>query len=607
MAKIFMSYRRGDSTVIATRIGEWLRYHYGAEQIQDDIGYVSTRTTATAYIATIVDELNVLIVVVGPTWLERRRRSGETRRIDDPSDVVRLLVELSLNKKVPILPVLVRGASMPSRSDLPAEIGSFADVEPLRFRADENHRGDMRRLYARIEPFLKRAGVPSEPPVHEAFVDADPAREIEARLEAAFLRNKNEGRDPFYGIQFANWGELRWMLTQHPPTRGLATQKRNLKGIQLAGVNLSGVDLSHTDFTGADLRSAILKGTNLDEADLTSTRLILANLEGAQLIRATFTNADLTNAVLTRANMDGADLGEAKLGNADMSQAQLANAQLQQLDLRTVRLSGAQMTNAFLSEVNARDCDLSGADLSAAHLTGAHLEGANLSRANLSNAILTGAGLSRAILTRANVDGAIFSSLDVLDEFITGKRTKDADLSRAAWGESAAKSPQDAQNAEEQIAAWQDQVRVNNLIADSLRKRGMLVEAAAYRLQAQRAQRHILWRSRKYFAWLFSGALNVLSGYGERPLRAFVAYLIVIAGFAGLNFVLTNFVISGEVPLEIGQSLLLSFAAFHGSGLLPASMSLTNQLSGVAALESLVGLIIEVIFIATFTRRFLAP
>jgi hypothetical protein len=147
-------------------------------------------------------------------------------------------------------------------------------------------------------------------------------------------------------------------------------------------------------------------------------------------------------------------------------------------------------------------------------------------------------------------------------------------------------------------------VRINHLIAEALRKRGMLPESSDYRLRAQQAQRKILFLQGRLGAWLFSWALTLHSGYGERPVRALISYLVTVATFALNYFFGPASGLTTTEPTTILQSLVLSFAAFHGSGLLPASLNLTDPLSAVAAIESLIGLFIELIFIATFSQRF---
>jgi hypothetical protein len=88
---------------------------------------------------------------------------------------------------------------------------------------------------------------------------------------------------------------------------------------------------------------------------------------------------------------------------------------------------------------------------------------------------------------------------------------------------------------------------------------------------------------------------------------------VVIASFAYAYFQATHGLPIG--PLHFAQSsdiqllpwneaLILSVSAFHGSGFFQPVKSLGDPVAGLAALEAVIGLVIEISFIATFTQRF---
>jgi hypothetical protein len=110
--------------------------------------------------------------------------------------------------------------------------------------------------------------------------------------------------------------------------------------------------------------------------------------------------------------------------------------------------------------------------------------------------------------------------------------------------------------------------------------------------------------------WVFSWLLNLVAGYGERPVRSFVAYLLVLFSFAGAYLVATNGFLgfgSGATqvqPLQWYEALVLSVSAFHGRGFFQPVQSLGDPVAILAALEAMIGLFIEITFIATFTQRF---
>ena len=67
-----------------------------------------------------VGECNVLIAIIGPYWIESNIPKGQ-KRIDDEKDFVRIEIESALERKIPVIPVLVRGAKMPSSEQFTEE------------------------------------------------------------------------------------------------------------------------------------------------------------------------------------------------------------------------------------------------------------------------------------------------------------------------------------------------------------------------------------------------------------------------------------------------------------------------------------------------------
>ncbi len=103
-----------------------------------------------------------------------------------------------------------------------------------------------------------------------------------------------------------------------------------------------------------------------------------------------------------------------------------------------------------------------------------------------------------------------------------------------------------------------------------------------------------------YGRYIFALFLNVLAGYGYRPGRSLLCYLVVIFGFA------TSYYAIGHIPL-LPNAFVLSLTSFHGRGFFPgleSKTTLDNPLVVLAAIEAVVGLFIEISFIATFTQRF---
>ena len=137
---VFLSYRREETRHIAGRLADRLTDRLGPEQVFMDVDTVEPGADFAAVIAREVASCNVLIAVIGPTWLttiDQRRR----RRLDDPGDFVVLEIRAALERGIHVIPVLVDGAVMPDRGDLPEGLQGLARrhavrLDHARFRSD---------------------------------------------------------------------------------------------------------------------------------------------------------------------------------------------------------------------------------------------------------------------------------------------------------------------------------------------------------------------------------------------------------------------------------------------------------------------------------------
>ncbi len=281
--------------------------------------------------------------------------------------------------------------------------------------------------------------------------------------------------------------------------------------------------------------------------------------------------------------------------NLHLENACLAHVQLENADLRRAHLENADLIFAHLEGATLNEAHLENVYLGAAYLESANLTDAWFNKASrLNDAIFTGASIDQVTFDQTNLTVVDWSLLDTLGDEQTARTP------RNGFGTPKGRATR--------LFEYKSAVRANRVLAVALRNQGLNEDADRFAYRAQLLQQQVLRRQRKFGGYTFSRVLDGLAGYGYKPVHGLIAYIIVILGFAFasthglLTFGLPR---SSIQPLQWYEALVLSISSFHGRGLQPVQ-SLGDPVAIIAAVEAIIGLLIEISFIATFTQRFFA-
>lgn len=326
---------------------------------------------------------------------------------------------------------------------------------------------------------------------------------------------------------------------------------------------------------GLDLRGANLRGVNLSRLPLFQT---YGGLESGEWHKATYLQREAAALHLEEANLGAADLDLAAL--------------------RSAHLEGAILRNAVLTRATLRSAQLGGVELPAADLRGVYFDSAT----TLADAVLgdLSAGFVRLADVRwgdVNLSTVDWSRVPKLGDDSVAQRARKDDGKRKPH--------------EVRLAEFSEAVRANRQLSAALRGQGLNEQADRFAYKAQLLQRQVLLRQKLYGRALWSWLLDAVAGYGYKPVRSVFTYLLVVLTFAAAYFTLTNFALTPYLPsrsssLAWYEAIVLSVSSFHGRGLFPTGLSLGDPLAILAAGEAIMGLLIEITFIATFTQRFFA-
>jgi TIR domain-containing protein len=189
-SRIFISYRHADSSAYAGRLYDRLKDRYGDEQIFRDLE-MEAGIDFVERIDDTVGSCAVMVVVIGPGWLDARDGAGD-RRLDDPDDYVRVEVSGALRRSIRVIPVLVGDAKMPGRNDLPDALRALARRNALAL-SDSRWEYDVGRLMRAVDTVLQerrqQLAAPARPEDEPSTPDPPPPpRSSETALRASPLR-----------------------------------------------------------------------------------------------------------------------------------------------------------------------------------------------------------------------------------------------------------------------------------------------------------------------------------------------------------------------------------------------------------------------------------
>jgi hypothetical protein len=133
MAGIFINYRREDAPGVAGRLFDHLATKFSRQQLFMDVDAMKPGIDFVKQLDAHVAQCSVVIAVIGRHWLDATDQSGR-RRLDSSNDYVRIELASALKRDIPVIPVLVDGAAMPSEESLSDDLKSLARRHALELR-----------------------------------------------------------------------------------------------------------------------------------------------------------------------------------------------------------------------------------------------------------------------------------------------------------------------------------------------------------------------------------------------------------------------------------------------------------------------------------------
>ena len=162
-SKIFISYRRDDSRHVSRLIHDRLAQVYGEEAVAFDVNDYPAGVDYQAHGQALIESSEVVLVVIGASWLEATDAKGR-RRLDVANDPVRHEVEAALKSSARVLPIFVDGAKAPSEEQLPESIRALSRQNGLPVRPDNDFDTDLSRLLEQVSKLVSGGSEVGEDP-----------------------------------------------------------------------------------------------------------------------------------------------------------------------------------------------------------------------------------------------------------------------------------------------------------------------------------------------------------------------------------------------------------------------------------------------------------
>jgi hypothetical protein len=147
---MFLSYRRADSQEVVGRIFDYLKAYYPPARIFRDLDSILLGKPFPQAIRAALSRVKTVLVIIGPNWASITNSNGGFR-LDDPTDYVRIEVELALSLDALVIPVLVSRAAMPKAEMLPSALRPLVSLQAAEVPPDPFFDYGMQRLLYAIE------------------------------------------------------------------------------------------------------------------------------------------------------------------------------------------------------------------------------------------------------------------------------------------------------------------------------------------------------------------------------------------------------------------------------------------------------------------------
>lgn len=120
--------------------------------------FFSTDCDMEAEICLKLSECTALLAIIDKDWLSVNSENGK-RKIDEPYDYVRIMIEEAMDQNIPVIPAVIEGCDLPGSDDLPSEIRGLAFYKEMVIQTGDEFNNDIDLVASSLNSIVKKSRV----------------------------------------------------------------------------------------------------------------------------------------------------------------------------------------------------------------------------------------------------------------------------------------------------------------------------------------------------------------------------------------------------------------------------------------------------------------
>ncbi len=148
--RFFINYRRRDNADFVEHIRSWFAWHFGRPNVFMDFDSIPAGADFPEFIRQEVRRCDALLAIIGPEWVKAIREKPHFEK-----DWVRIEIREALERNKLVVPICIKGATMPVEDDLPAYLRGLLTLQAAEIESGPRFAHDIELAMSSIQERLE--------------------------------------------------------------------------------------------------------------------------------------------------------------------------------------------------------------------------------------------------------------------------------------------------------------------------------------------------------------------------------------------------------------------------------------------------------------------